>query len=103
MVRRGSSPTPLVTGLIEHECPRCHREVELPFGQLCDACMADIRSRAKKTARIVAALSTLAVALYILIPIPADGRARMVGLVGTAVWYVLSYMMVRRMMQNWER
>ena len=103
MVRRGSLPTPLVTGLIEHECPRCHREVELPFGQLCDACTAEIKSRAKKTARIVAALSTLAVALYILIPIPADGRARTVGVVGTVIWYVLSYMVVRRVMQNWER
>ncbi len=103
MLRRRSSPTPLVAGLIEHECPRCQRAVELPFGQLCGACRAEIKSRAKKTARIVAALSTLAVALYIFIPIPAGERARTIGLVGTVIWYVLSYMVVRRVMQNWER
>ncbi len=103
MERRWSSPTPLVTGLIEHECPRCHQEIELPFGQLCDECRAEIMSRAKKAARIVAPLSTLAIALYILIPIPADERVRAVGLVGTVIWYILSYMVVRRVMQNWER
>jgi len=103
MAQRWSSQTPLVTGLVEHECPRCHREVELPFGQLCDECRAEIKSRAKKTARIVAPLSALAVALYILVPIPADERARTVGLVGTVIWYILSYMVVRRAMQNWER
>jgi len=29
-------------GLIEHECPRCHRAVELPFGALCRQCVAEL-------------------------------------------------------------
>ena len=103
MLRRWNSPTPLVAGLIEHECPRCHREVELPLGQLCNACRTQIERRAKKTARIVAALSTVAVGLYIFIPMPSDPRARAVGLVGIVVWYVLTGLVVRRVMRQWER
>ncbi len=103
MLRPWNSQTPLVVGLIEHECPRCHREVELPFGQLCGTCRAEIESRAKKVARIASVLSTLAVALYVFIPMPSDQRARTVGLVGLVVWYVLSHLVFRRVMQRWER
>ena len=103
MLRRWNSPTPLVAGLVEHECPRCHREVELPFGQLCGACVTQIEARAKRVARLVAALSSIAVALSIFIPVPPDQRGRTVGLVGIVIWYVLSNLIVLRVMRRWER
>ncbi len=103
MLRRWNLRTPLVAGLVEHECPRCHREVELPLGQLCGTCATEIERRARRTARIVAGLSTVAVGLYIFIPYPTDERARLVGMAGVAIWYVLSNMAMRRVMRQWQR
>ena len=103
MLRRWSSQTPLVTGLVEHECPRCHRPVELPLGQLCKTCLTNIDRRGRKAARLVATLSTLAVGLYIFIPVPTDERARIVGMVGVLIWYTLSNIVVRRVMSQWQR
>ncbi len=103
MLRRWSSQTPLVAGLVEHECPRCHRPVELPLGQLCKICLTTIDKRARKTARLVAIGSSLAVGLYVFIPVPSDERARIVGMVGVLIWYVLSNVIVRRVMGQWQR
>ena len=103
MLRRWSSQTPLVAGLVEHECPRCHHPVELPLGELCEACLKHIAKRARKAARLVATLSTLAVGLYVLIPFPTDERVRIVGLVGVLIWYTLSNIVVRRVMSQWQR
>ena len=103
MLRRWSSQTPLVAGLVEHECPRCHRPVELPLGQLCQTCLTTIDRRARKAARLVATLSTLAVGLYVVIPVPTDERARIVGMVGVLIWYTLSNIVVRRAMSQWQR
>ena len=103
MLRPWSSQTPFVAGLVEHECPRCHRGVELPPGQLCETCLTNINKRARKAARLVATLSTLAVGLYIFTPVPTDERARIVGLVGMLIWYILSNVVVRRVMGQWQR
>jgi uncharacterized protein (DUF983 family) len=103
MLRLWSSQTPFVAGLVEHECPRCHRGVELPLGQLCKTCLTNIDKRARKAARIVATLSTLAVGLYIFTPVPTDERVRIVGLVGVLIWYILSNIVVRRVMGQWQR
>lgn len=103
MLRRGNLQTPLVAGLVEHECPRCHRAVELPLGALCTHCRKAIERRARRVARLVSAGSTAAVALYIFIPPPPDERARTVGLVGILIWYILTNAVVRRVMRNWER
>ncbi len=103
MLRRWNSQTPLGGVLVEHECPRCHREVELPLGQLCDTCAGAIERRARKVARIVAAISTVAFAVYVFVPFPADQRARLVGTAGIVVWYVLSNLVVRRVLRQWRR
>ena len=98
-----NSQTPLNVGLIEHECPRCHREVELPLGQLCQSCRIAIERRARRTGRVVALLSSAAVGLYFFVPVPPDDRARLVGIMGVAMWYVLSNLAVRRVMRQWQR
>jgi hypothetical protein len=103
MLRPGSSPTPLNAGLIEHECPRCHRGVELPLGELCRSCRTAIEKRARRAGRLIALLSSTAVGLYVFIPVPTDDRARLVGIAGVAMWYVLSNLAVRRAMRQWQR
>jgi hypothetical protein len=96
MLRRRLSQTPLVAGLVEHECPRCHRPVELPFGILCSACRAGIERRASRLAAWAAGLSTLALAIYALVRMPGDPRARLMSGLAVAVWYVLVRQVVVR-------
>jgi len=48
---------PLSGALIEHECPRCKREVELPLGDICGPCWGDIERRAgSKVTDVLAAV-----------------------------------------------
>ncbi len=103
MLRPWSSQTPLNAGLVEHECPRCHRAVELALGQLCGTCRREVEQRARRAARIVAVLSTAAMGLYVFVPFPTDDRVRLVGIMGVAIWYVLSNLVVRRVMRQWQR
>ena len=100
MLRRPSSPTPFYGVLVEHECPRCHREVELPLGELCGQCRADIARRASRIARIVAGASTVLVAIYVILRIPGYPTARAVGAAAVLMWYVLSYLIVRRTLET---
>lgn len=103
MLRRWSSPRPLVGGLLEHECPRCHREVELPFGELCGACRAEIERRARRIARLVAGVTTFGVAVYVMLRLRGgDEYGRLVGLIGIAMWYVLTNLVVRRVIRIWQ-
>lgn len=87
---------PFVGGLIEHECPRCHRPVELPLGTICPNCRREIEQRAARLARWASALSTAALAVYFLLRLPPDPRGRLVVAMGVGIWYVLSNLVVRR-------
>jgi hypothetical protein len=82
--------------LLEHECPRCHREVELPFGELCRPCRAELERRTSRIARRVALISTALLALYIFIRIPRERTATLVAAAAAAAWYLLSYQVARK-------
>lgn len=96
MLRRRLSQTPFVAGLVEHECPRCHRPVELPFGVLCHACRDDIERRAARWAHVAAGVTTAALAVYALVRLPPDPRARMMTALAVVLWYVLVRLAVQR-------
>ncbi|HEX9692775.1 MAG TPA: hypothetical protein VGA22_11805 [Gemmatimonadales bacterium] len=87
--------------MVEHECPRCHREIELPLGELCPDCRREIERRAARVARVVAMVTTLALAVYIGIRVPADPTARLVGGAAVAVWYLLTNLVVRRLLREY--
>ena len=95
-----SSQKPLSGILIEHECPRCGREVELPFGEICAHCTRDIEVRARKIGRLVALSTTIALAIYILLRMPADPTARVVGGTSILAWYVLTGLVARRVLRE---
>ena len=100
MLRRWSSQKPLLGALAEHECPRCHRPVELPLGEICGVCRQSIDRRATRIARTVALLSTVAVGVYVVVRVPDDPTARLVSGMCVAVWYVLMYLIVKRVLQE---
>ena len=86
MLRPRLSQTPLVAGLVEHECPRCHAAVQLPFGTLCRPCRDQIERRARRLGHLAALVTTAALAAYALIRMPADPRARMMTALAVAAW-----------------
>ena len=103
MLRRPNLQTPFFGVLVEHECPRCHREVELPFGALCRECRFVIERRAARVARIVALSTTLVLAAYVWIRMPESPTPRVVGGVSIAMWYLLTNLVVRRAMREYQR
>ena len=103
MLQRWNLPTPSLSGLVEHECPRCHREVELPLGALCSSCRIDIERRARRVARIVSLASTAVVGFYVFLRMPDNEQARLVAIAGVLVWLILSNVTVRRVMREWKR
>jgi endogenous inhibitor of DNA gyrase (YacG/DUF329 family) len=96
MLRRLSSPTPFVGGLVEHHCPRCGREVLLPLGALCSECRAQIERKARKLGRWASGISTILLGLYVVLRLPAEPYARLVSAIGVVIWYLLSNLVVRR-------
>ena len=96
MLRRWNSPTPFAGVLVEHECPRCRRAVELPFGALCGGCVAQIERRAAKWGNVTALATTLLLAGYVGFRVPADSAARSVGTMAVLIWFVLVNIVVRR-------
>ena len=97
MLPRWNSPTPYAGGLVEHECPRCHRAVELPFGALCRSCRDQIERRAGKWGNRVSLVTTIVLALYLyFFRSSPDPTARQVSVIAIVVWFTLSNIVVRR-------
>ncbi len=87
-------------GLREHECPRCRRPVDLPLGAICTPCQRDIQRRAARIARTVALLSTIVLGAYVLLRVPPDPTARLVSGAAVAIWYLLTNLVVRRILRE---
>ncbi len=98
MLRPPNSQKPFFGVLVEKECPRCRRQVELPLGELCRECRQDIARRAGHIARVVAAVTTLGAALYVVLRMPRDPTSRMVGAMSVIAWYILVNLVVRRVL-----
>lgn len=87
--------------MVEHECPRCRRPVELLLGELCRTCRGEIERRARRIGRLVAAVSAALLAVYLVVRMPRDPTARLVGLMSIGVWYILTYLVVTRVLREY--
>jgi hypothetical protein len=92
--------SPLSGALIEHECPRCGREVELPLGDICRQCWADIERRSGKISRIVAVTTTAGLAVYVYLRMPDYPTAKIVGLTAIVAWYIITGLVTKRIMRE---
>jgi hypothetical protein len=77
--------------------------VELPLGELCAACRREIDRRAVRAARLIAMVSTAALGVYVMLRVPPDPVARSVSGAAVAAWYVLTYLIVRRVLREFRR
>ncbi|MGH7530734.1 MAG: hypothetical protein ACREMN_10160 [Gemmatimonadales bacterium] len=60
-----------------------------------------MRARAARIARLVAIGTTLPFAGYLAVTLPVDRTARIVGAVGALLWYVLTYVIAKRVALQW--
>ena len=91
-------------GLIEHECPRCHRAVELPFGALCRQCVAELERKAARWGNRVAIAATLLLVAWIyLLRRPVDPTARLVSAMAIVICFTLTNLIVRRAVREMSR
>jgi hypothetical protein len=73
----------------------------LAIGGLCDACARALARRAARIARWVAIGTTLPLAVYITLTLPAERTARIVGASAVLIWYVLSMRIAKRVAWEW--
>jgi hypothetical protein len=91
-------------GLVEHECPRCHRAVELPFGALCRSCAQEIERRAAKWGNQVSLITTILLAAYIYFFRAAPNpTARTVSIMAIVIWFTVTNIVVRRAVREMTR
>ena len=90
--------SPLLGTAIGHECPKCHKDVDLPLGELCADCKENIKQRARKISRYVAIGTTIPFATYVYFRLPEDPTLRMVGLSSVVAWYIITGLVTKRIL-----
>ena len=106
MLRPPTSPG-LWPGGSSHPCARCGEVTAgIALGELCRKCASDVTRKASRTGRLVAIVTTLLLAGYLMLTLrgaaPAwQTPARTVGAVAAVAWYVLTFRIVQRMALEW--
>ena len=73
----------------------------LAIGGLCDACSRALARRAARIGRWAAIGTTLPLAVYITLTLPAERTARIVGAGAVLIWYVLTTRIAKRVAWEW--
>ena len=71
------------------------------MGELCAECRRDIERRAGRLGRLIAAVSTILIAIYVVVRMPADPTARLVGAMSIVVWYLLTFLVAKRVLREY--
>lgn len=73
----------------------------LPVGGLCRDCAHAVARRAGRIARWVAMGTTVPLAVYVTLTLPATGSARILGAAAVVAWYVITARIARRIAWEW--
>jgi hypothetical protein len=73
------------------------------LGELCPACVRERERRARNLARVFAMVTTVGVGVYVLLRVPPERTARTVAGVSVAAWYLLTYLIARRVLREFLR
>jgi hypothetical protein len=85
-----------------HPCAKCGEFVRgLTIGGLCPSCTRLVRRRAARIGRIAALATTLPLAVWVTLTLPADATARLVGAGSVLLWYVLTFLIGKRVAWEW--
>ena len=105
MLLRPSSPAPWSSGLgPSHPCAKCGADTAgIAIGGLCANCTRLLNRRATRIARLVAVGTTLPLAVYVAMSLPVERTARLVGAACVFLWYVLTFLIARRVTLEWSK
>lgn len=90
-----------------HPCARCGEiTAGIALGEMCARCTKDVTRKASRIGRLVAIVTTLLVAGYVMLTLrglaPAwQATARTVGAVAVVAWYLLTVRIVQRIALEW--
>ena len=73
----------------------------LAVGGMCSECRAKVVRRARRIAQWVAVGTTLPLALYMTLSLPADRTSRLVAVLAVLIWYTLTSLIARRVALEW--
>ncbi len=68
----------------------------LAVGGICTECWATLVRRARRIAQWVAVGTTLPLALYMTLSLPADRTSRLVAVLAVLIWYTLTSLIAKR-------
>jgi len=98
---RPSSPAPWPVGP-KHPCAGCGEFVAgIAIGGLCPGCARLAERRAARIGRLVAIGTTVPLAAYVAWSLPAERTARLVGAASALLWYVLTFLIAKRVALEW--
>jgi hypothetical protein len=60
-----------------------------------------LERRASKIARLAAVGTTIPLAVYVALTLPVERTARIVGAVSVLLWYVLTFLIAKRVTLEW--
>jgi hypothetical protein len=75
----------------------------LQVGGICSECWKQIVRRAGRISRWVAMGTTLPLAVYLTVILPAQRSARLMGVVTVLAWYLLTSLIARRVALEWMK
>ncbi len=103
MLLRPSSPAPWLSGSgPSHPCAKCGADTAgIAIGGLCASCTRQLERRAGKIARLVAIGTTVPLAVYVAVSLPVERTARLVGAASVLLWYVLTFLIAKRVTLEW--
>jgi hypothetical protein len=88
----------------KHPCAKCGTETAgIAIGGLCQNCTRLLDRRAGRIARLVAIGTTAPLAGYVAWTLPVERTARLVGAVGVLLWYVLTFLIAKRVTLEWMK
>jgi len=68
---------------------------------LCASCTRLLERRASKIARLAAIGATIPLAVYVASALPVERTARLVGAASVLLWYVLTFLIAKRVTLEW--
>jgi hypothetical protein len=85
-----------------HPCAKCGEYVTgIAIGGLCGSCTQQLQRRATRIARLVAIGTTLPLAVYVAWSLPIERTPRLVGAASVLLWYVLTFVIAKRVTMEW--
>jgi hypothetical protein len=88
----------------KHPCAGCGEFVAgIAIGGLCPRCARAAERRAARIGRLVAIGTTLPLAVYVAWALPAERTARLVGAASALLWYVLTFLIAKRVALEWMK